>query len=300
MTRTRSSPTYARLYKLLHSGEGWLQQYSSLATPVLESNEAGSIDRDVPAVIRGYATRWPAIKRWRNAEYICEHSSWRFDSQEPLEVEVEFSPTGAFPSNKTKRMTTKALFDRLAASDRADHHRADVYAAHLSVHLLDDYGTTLLNDLTPLPPFDLFEMEHKGSNYRMKPDPQVWIGRGSTTALHWDSGDNWIVQVCGVKEVRLYSPLHSDRMYPTSDKSVNNQSRVGGIEPLEVLSEEQKTHVESQWPGFTSVPYEIVVCVSALYSDRSASITGLSGLFRPWCAYVQVATRRHAIYTSAF
>eukprot|EP01052_Picozoa_sp_SAG31_P025973 SAG31_NODE_2317_length_5947_cov_2.753591_5_plen_301_part_00 len=278
VTRTRSSLTDAR-YKLLCSGEGWRQHHSSLANPVLESNEASCIDRDVPAVIRGYATRWPAIKRWRNADYICEHSSWGFCDGSPgggaIEVEVEFSNTGVFPSNGTERMTTKTLFDRLAASDRAGQHCADIYAANLSVGLLDGhgYGTTLLNDLKPLPPFNLFRSSHRGSK-DAEPDPNVWIGRGSTTALHWDDQDNWIVQVCGVNEVRLYSRIHSDQIYPKSD---SNQSHVVGIEPLEVLSEEKKAHVESQWPGFTNVPYEIVVCVSALHGDRGAHITGLSG-----------------------
>jgi hypothetical protein len=157
---------------------------------VYEAEEPSAIDRLAPAVLRGRATRWAAIARWRDAEYLCRNTDGLFG---PKQVRVECSDSGAFgtPAATDKRISIEALFSELLASKEA----ADIYATNLCIDR--DLDESLRADVAPLPPF----VGHDSGRYcpltgRFFPFLNVWIGRGSTTPLHWDDADNWIVQVC--------------------------------------------------------------------------------------------------------
>ena len=78
----------------------------------------------------------------------------------------------------------------------------------------------------------------------------VWLGLGACTPLHWDAHENLLVQVCGRKHVRLYSPADSRRLHPfqTEAEGPRNASRIVNIAEAEASP--------SAWPGFADAQYQ--------------------------------------------
>ena len=111
---------------------------------------------------------------------------------------------------------------------------AQIYAAQLPI---DDLSPALREDLAT-PPF-------AGE----RSDVNLWLGLGAATPLHWDASDNLLVQVCGAKHVRLYSPAESRRLYPfRSGEGPRNASRIVDIARAE--------RSPAEWPGFAEAEWE--------------------------------------------
>lgn len=59
----------------------------------------------------------------------------------------------------------------------------------------------------------------------------VWMGTGGTrTPLHFDTYDNWLVQLVGVKYVRIYARDETKNLYVSKDASYASQGNMSDLE----------------------------------------------------------------------
>ncbi len=80
----------------------------------------------------------------------------------------------------------------------------------------------------------------------------VWMGTGGTrTPLHFDSYDNWLIQLVGVKYVRIYPKNASKSLYVSQDSSYGLQ---GNMSCLDCELEDFEKH-----PLAEAIRYEEVV-----------------------------------------
>jgi hypothetical protein len=223
--------------------------YTESTAPAVEDFASTHRTGSVPALLRGYAAHWLARSSWRDPNYLCRSSSG-----EGL-VSVERSDDGVFSHASTydrTRIPIDLLFDHFAACAGSGASTAQVYAAMVPV---DELGAELHHDLE-VPKYIVANCApsaaHKPAN--------IWLGQGAVTPLHFDSTDNFLTQVCGVKYVRLYSPIEGRRLYPfRGGAGPPNASQIVDIDPSssEVSAELIAVH-NARWPGFLDAKYATV------------------------------------------
>jgi len=132
--------------------------------------------------------KWPAFDRWRDLGYLRQQLGHRWV---PVELGVgemreSMMSFGAFLDTH--------LLPRLAG-DKAD-------VAYVAQHCLFDHVFSLAADFTCPPTPDHVEKVN------------AWIGTdGTVTPLHFDSYDNYFVQVVGYKFVRTYASSETKYLY---------------------------------------------------------------------------------------
>lgn len=126
-------------------------------------------------------------------------------------------------------------FQHMLDSDKVG--AAQIYAAQVPI---DDLGAKFRRDIEV--PVYCSLAERLTTN--------LWLGLGACTPLHFDALDNFLVQVCGRKYVRLYSPTESRRLYPfqTEADGPRNASRIVNIFEAEASP--------NAWPGFADAHYQ--------------------------------------------
>jgi len=93
--------------------------------------------------------------------------------------------------------------------------------AYLAQHALFDQVPQLRDDIA-VPDYCSLSLEEEdeaegGGEVAVAGELRInaWLGpKGTVSPLHYDRYHNLLAQVVGSKYVRLYSPLHSDRLYP--------------------------------------------------------------------------------------
>ena len=157
-----------------------------------------------PLVIRGVAINWPAATRWRSLDYIVKSIGRRLV---PIEIGGMSTSHGMKESIMEVRefvecylwpSTERSMWNLDDATDKDNLS----HIAYLAQHPLLDQITFLYDDVHECP-------------LGVKPtDVNVWIGTGGTrTPLHFDSYDNFLVQIAGIKLVRLYHPSDTSNLY---------------------------------------------------------------------------------------
>lgn len=179
-----------------------------------------------PLLIRGLAKSWPALSKWRDMESFShsyghrlvpvEVGSMRNDMEEKLMSIREFI---------TKYMSTSSKRSHWGISDAIN---PDSRLAYLAQHPLLEQIRELCDDVDRNP---------------CGVDPtniNAWIGTGGTrTPLHFDSYDNLLVQIVGVKYVRLYHPTEASKLYVSKDRKFGLQ---GNMSDLECELEDYESH----------------------------------------------------------
>lgn len=130
---------------------------------------------DVPVVISGLASDWPAARKWTDSEFMGKQYGHRT-------VPVETARGEQFVT------LSELLVDGKSEEDGG----GDDGVMYLAQHPLLDYIPTLREDI-------------KTPKYVTQPRVvNVWMGSaGSGSVLHFDTYDNFLVQVSGVKVVVL-------------------------------------------------------------------------------------------------
>ena len=145
---------------------------------------------DLPVVVSGCADDWPARRLWADWEWWRQEYGHR---HVPLEV-------GAFndPGWHEEVSSVRGFVDRLQASGGE--------IVYLAQHTLFDQLPGLRQHFS-----------EPGIVRGRVTRTNAWIGSANTvTPCHYDSYDGLLVQVVGVKHVRLYAPSDMPFLYPTS------------------------------------------------------------------------------------
>jgi lysine-specific demethylase 8 len=180
------------------------------------NGESGTKWDNNPMVIRGLAKEWPAITKWRNMESISRQHGHRLV---PIEL-------GSILTGMTEDLVSLRSFisTYLARSnekvgwslDDAIHPPAPI--AYLAQHPLLDQIPDLYQDVDRNP----CGIEPTNVN--------IWMGTGGTrTPLHFDSYDNLLIQLVGVKYVRLYDPDQTARLYVSRDEGYGRQGNMSEV-----------------------------------------------------------------------
>ena len=242
----------------------WRLGYATLASPVAQygPSDVGTFlgahcGDGTPAVLRGFAANWAATVRWRDPEYIIDppqHTDPHHLYARDRLISVERADNGVFSHASSYGRTSvplELLFEHLAACARENDPRAQVYAAMLDV---DELHPVLRQDIAALPPFVQAAAAQTGD---IAP-ANIWLGRGASTPLHWDASSNWLVQICGRKQVRLYSPQESARLHPFPvGCGPPNASQLVDVEPLTEFDADEMVRYNAAWPGFTDATYQV-------------------------------------------
>jgi lysine-specific demethylase 8 len=159
-----------------------------------------------PVVVAGVASGWPAVERWADLQYWLRTCGHRI-----IPVELGRSALDAGRGSWREQGMSIGAFvrDHLLPSSRADHAAAALEAGRIGYcaqHQLFEQVGALAADFAP--------PAYCGAARGGVQLVNCWLGtRETTTPLHFDSYDNCLVQVVGLKLVRLYECDQTSRLY---------------------------------------------------------------------------------------
>lgn len=149
---------------------------------------------DQPLIIRGMAAEWPATKKWRSPHYLSFHHGHR---TVPIEHTAENNMTERF-------MYLHQVLRHMLDSSDSSQHTEKVYLAQ---HPLLDYLPALADDISH-PPYLTVAKKSKADLINL------WLGSRTTgSKLHFDSADNFLVQIVGEKRLILIPPTETHKLY---------------------------------------------------------------------------------------
>lgn len=190
-----------------------------------------------PLVIRGLAKEWPATTLWRNMESMSRTHGHRL-----VPIELGSILTGMTEELMSFRSFISAY---LAKSNEKNGWSLEdaidptLQTAYLAQHPLLEQIPEFYQDVDRNP----CGIEPTNVN--------VWIGTGGTrTPLHFDSYDNLLIQLVGVKYVRLYDPNETVRLYVSHDKGYGRQ---GNMSEVNCELEDMERHPLVRDATFTEV-----------------------------------------------
>lgn len=151
---------------------------------------------DEPLVIRKLAESWPALQKWSNPSFWINQHGHRIV---PIERTSKTEPM-------QESFVTIAEIIHMMNNESKSEMQHCVYMAQ---HPLLDYIPVLQNDIR--------HPSYMNVADKVKADlVNVWMGsRGTGTKLHFDSADNFLVQLVGTKSIVLIDPKQSHLLYQT-------------------------------------------------------------------------------------
>lgn len=165
----------------------------------------------VPVVLRGLAREWPAVTRWRDAEYLMRVAG-------PRTVPVEVGSSYAHDEGWSQRLMTFAQF-----YERHVVHLEQPTGYLAQTHLLEQIPA-LLRDVVVPDECCLGD----GGNVEIN----AWFGpEGTVSPLHTDRRDNILCQLVGSKAVLTFGASDTPFLYPHSVGLITNTSRVDAEAP---------------------------------------------------------------------
>jgi lysine-specific demethylase 8 len=170
--------------------------------------------RNSPVVIIGMAEDWPAAHRWSPRYFAAELAD--------MSVAVNFKENGIFDANRggTTGQMVRVTMPFTEAARRITSRQGKRY--YLQQARLDEFGT-LAEDIRD--PYLLDESKTLQA-------VNLWFGgRGCRSPLHYDLGDNFLVQVFGRKRVQLVSPKLTEAVYPAIGDEMPHCSLVDVFDP---------------------------------------------------------------------
>ena len=195
-------------------------------------------NRSESLMIRGLASRWLAVTKWRNLATLARNFGHRLV---PIEV-------GCMSNGMKEAVVPFRHFvaKYLSASAEKDCWSLDDATTDTNDHIAYLAQHPLLNQIPAL--CDDIDMSPCG----VQPtNVNIWMGTGGTrTPLHFDTYDNLLVQLVGAKYVRLYKKENSPKLYISSDKTYGGQ---GNMSELDCEREDFEKHPLSRDCSYTEV-----------------------------------------------
>ena len=150
----------------------------------------------LPFIIRNYAIKWPAIKKWSDV-YLTSVAG---------DIELEVKSKSDYSNGNSKRVSegsNSLTLSKLLSILESDNVPDMSYVRQVP---LFTKSKRLSKDV------------HKPNFFPKKikiENSVVWIGPKETVAqLHWDPADNFFVQLKGQKEFFLVNPKQLENCYP--------------------------------------------------------------------------------------
>jgi hypothetical protein len=181
----------------------------TLECPAAEDRVRDFVRRGRPVILRGIASRWPALSRW-TTEYL--RSSFP-DLKVPVEVST-LDPATTDPETRL-RGTTPVKMDLGSYIDAALGTTAPDKSYYLAQFPLLERAPALKEDIGSLDRYmDLPEVYPEWLRAKLRMPAGLWLGpSGSLSTLHFDVAQNFLVQIRGRKRVVLFSPDQSKLLY---------------------------------------------------------------------------------------
>ncbi|XP_020587490.1 lysine-specific demethylase JMJ30 [Phalaenopsis equestris] len=186
----------------------------SLTCKVVEKQPSPSLEafvrdyflRSCPVIISNYIDHWPALKKWRDVDYLKRIAG---DRTVPVEVGKNY-----LSSDWKQELITFSQF-----LDRIQTNNSSANLTYLAQHPLFDQIQELRNDIM-IPDYC-----YAGGGELQSLN--AWFGpTGTVTPLHHDPHHNILAQVLGRKYVRLYPESASQDLYPYTESMLRNSSQV--------------------------------------------------------------------------
>jgi hypothetical protein len=153
--------------------------------------------RSEPLILAGRAAGWPAVGRWTLEHIKAKYPAVLVGASVDLPADVV--PYWLYHDDHVRDLPLAALVDLIASEERT----LACYANQVSFDSMPDLRADVdFSDLTPV-----------------TRDPRIttnlWIGSaGTRSGLHYDSSDNFLVQICGKKRLSLVPPGEFREVYP--------------------------------------------------------------------------------------
>lgn len=185
----------------------------------LKSDLREFIVRQAPAIVRGAAADWPAVRRWSNPDYLIEKLG-------DLKVQYKKSSGRYFPDPASLRdpdkfsITESSLrqYMEKVLSDKEDPGGNYFLSGNeLSIYKSGSHNKNLrpiFKDFSLPNCFDSSDLDEIG----------VWLtGEGNASCLHYDRNGcgNINVQVSGEKKFVIINPNQFDKLYMFSSTEPN-------------------------------------------------------------------------------
>ncbi len=177
------------------------------AHPIADATSAAStLERiheglqDVPIVLRGFASHWPAVAAWDRG-YVC--ARWGHLVVRALVGMPSYAVPFHDPEARYRRtMRLAAFWDELEARGRC---------------YLDQNATEAFRGLED----DVCMGELLGS--RPRSELNFWISRATKSGMHFDPEDNFVVMIRGHKLFAMAPPQENVRLYPFLDSIMKSR-----------------------------------------------------------------------------
>ncbi len=188
-----------------------LTEYAQAAWPSLSEFEERHLKAGQPCVFRGLARDWPAVKQWRNVDYLMEIMGGR---TVPIELGKHY-----MDASFSQQLMPFGAFLRQHVLGKSDT------IGYLAQTELLQQVPALLQDLV-VPDYCAM-----GSAPTVKPAINAWLGpAGTVSPLHTDPQHNVFVQVAGSKALLLHPASENARLY-AEEGLMNNTSQVDAADP---------------------------------------------------------------------
>jgi hypothetical protein len=149
-----------------------------------------------PAVVTGAIAAWPALTRW-TPDYLASVLGDR-RVRATLDLPEEGAPYAGYTDEHAREMTVVQFVAWLRAPERTRACYVDQLPLQRTSEIDEDV------DWSCLVPREAGTPQHN-----------LWLGSaGTRSGLHYDSQDNFLVQISGRKRASLVSPADSMRTYP--------------------------------------------------------------------------------------
>jgi lysine-specific demethylase 8 len=165
-------------------------------------------------VLRELASRWPALHRWQDNNYLQSIFG-------NLIFPVELGPSYLADGWQQKQMVFNDFYQDYVISEERNS-RPKGYLAQTK---LIQQVPQLLNDIE----IPIYCQTSAGNNTL---DIFAWFGpEGTESPLHTDRKDNIYVQLIGEKLVLIFDATDSHFLYPHQNDEISNSSRVNILNP---------------------------------------------------------------------
>lgn len=190
-----------------------IQQFNR---PTLEDFGRKCFVAKKPALLLNTFNHWPALRRWKDLNYILRIAGHRLM---PIEIGTDY--TSAKWTQQLMRLN-EFLYRQFPAN--RDDTKSSPSIEYLAQYELFEHVPELRKDFM-IP--DYCSLCEEGTESDGEVDIKAWLGpKGTVTPLHQDPKHNLLCQIFGKKHIILASTEDSEFLYPHSSRLVSNTSQI--------------------------------------------------------------------------